>query len=81
MHVPIDVPIENYALSNECVPNNEVLRISTYHSAISGQHVNMQHERKRCGDVAPGNTRSRAQLGERRIWLPRVQLYLNSLPQ
>ena len=65
------VAAENYALSNECVPNNEVLRISTYHFAIRGKHVNIQRERERQGDVAHGNTRSRAQLGDRRMWLPR----------
>ena len=80
MYVPIDGRAENYVLSNECGPNNEVLRVSTYHSIIRGQQVNMQCEREHQGDVAHGNTRSRAQLGERRMWLPRVQVYLSSLP-
>ena len=72
------VAAENYAFSiNECVPNN----IYVYHSVIRGQHVNMQHERERQVDVAHGNTRSRAQLGERRMWLPRVQVYFSSLPR
>ena len=75
------VGARNYALSNECVPNNEVLPISTYHSVIRGEHVNMQRERERQGDVTHGNTRSRAQLGERHMWLPRVQVYMSSLPQ
>ena len=79
--MPIDGRAENYALSNECVPNKEVLRISTYHSVIRGQHVNMQREHERQGYVAHGNTRSRAQLGERRMWLPSVQVYLGSLPR
>ena len=63
------VAAKNDALSNECVPNNEVLRISTYHSVIRGQHVNMQREHECQGDVAHGTTRSRAQLGERCMWL------------
>ena len=75
------VAFENYALSNECVPNNEVLLISAYHSIIRGQHVNMQCERERQGDVAHGNTGSRAQHGEHCMWLPRVQLYLSFLPR
>ena len=64
------VMAENYALSNECVPNN----ISTYHSVIRGQHVNMQRDCEHQGDIAHGNTRSRAQLGERRMWLPHLQV-------
>ena len=64
---------EKYALSIECVPNNEVFRIFTYHSVIRSQHVNMQREHERQGDVANDNTRSRAQLGERHMWLPRVR--------
>ena len=75
------VAAENYALSNECVSNNEVLHISTYHSVIRGQHVNMQRERELQGDVAHGNTRSQAQLGERRMWPPSIQVYLSSMPR
>ena len=51
------VTAENYALNNECASNNEVLRISSYHSVICGE---------RQGDVAHGNTRSQAQLGKHR---------------
>ena len=74
------VAAKNYALNNECVSNNEVLRISSYHSVIRGLPFNRQREHERQGDVAHGNTRSRAQLGKRRTWLPRVQVYLGSLP-
>ena len=74
------VAAENYALSNECVPNNEVLCISVYDSVIRSQHVNMRHKCERQGDVAHGNIRSQAQLGERHVWL-RVQVYLSSLPR
>ena len=35
------VSAENYALNNECAPNNEVLCISTYHSVIHGKRVSM----------------------------------------
>ena len=34
------VAAENYALNNKCAPNNEVLRISSYHSVIRGKYVN-----------------------------------------
>ena len=33
------VMAENYALNNECAPNNEVLRISSYHLVICGKRV------------------------------------------
>ena len=52
------VAVENYALNNECVPNNDVLRISSYRSVIQGKRV--QRERERRGDIiAHGDTRSR----------------------
>ena len=66
------VVAENYALNNECAPNNEVLRISLYYSVQT-----RQRERERQGDVTHG---IRAQLGERRAWPPRVHVYLDSLP-
>ena len=31
------VAVEIYALNNECAPNNEVVRISSYHSVIHGK--------------------------------------------
>ena len=34
------VAAENYSLNNECAPNSEVLRISSYHSVICGKRVN-----------------------------------------
>ena len=58
------VVAENYALNNRCEPNNEVLHISSYHSFIR-----CKRERERQGDVAQGNTRSRAQLGKCSMWL------------
>ena len=65
------VEAENYVPTNECAPNNEVLCISSYYS------VQMrQRERERQGHiVAHGDTRSRVQLGKRRTWPPRVQVY------
>ena len=76
------VAAENYALSNECVPNNEVLRIFVYHTAIRGKHVNIQRERECQGDVAHGNTRSRAQLGRTSfVATTCTKVYLCSLPR
>ena len=34
------VTAETYVLNNEYAPNNEILRISLYHSVICGKHVN-----------------------------------------
>ena len=65
------VAAENYALNNECTPNNEFLRISSY-IPFRYMRQTRQRELERQGDVAHGNTRSRAQLGNRRTWPPRV---------
>ena len=40
MQAPIDGPAEKDALNNECVPNNEVLRISSYRSIVREKRVN-----------------------------------------
>ena len=69
--------VENYALSNECASNNKVLLLSSYHSIIHSERVNASNERQ--GEVAHGDTRSRAHLGKCRTWPPHVQVYLNSL--
>ena len=57
------VAAENYALNNECAPNNEVLSISSYHSIIRGKRVNASVNVQDV--VAHGDTRSRVQLGKR----------------
>ena len=68
----------NYVHNNECVPNNEVLCYIFVPFDYTWQTCHCERERQ--GDAAHGNTRSRAQLGKRRTWPPRVQVYLDSLP-
>ena len=46
------VTADNYALNNECGPNNEVLRISSYHSIIHGKCVNSSVNVKETSYVA-----------------------------
>ena len=58
------ITAENYVPNNECAPNNEVFHISSYHSIIHGKC-----ECERQVYVAHGETRSRAQLGKRRIYV------------
>ena len=38
--MPMMVMAGYHVLNNECVPNNEVICISSYHSNICGEHVN-----------------------------------------
>ena len=71
---------ENYVLNNEWGPNNEVLCISSHHSVIRGIHVNASVNVRETY-VIHSDTRSRAQLGKRCTWPPRVQVRLDSLPR
>ena len=62
-------------INNAYAPNNEVLLMSSV----------TRHTRQRVfecrGDIlAHGDARSRVQIGKRRTWPPRGQVYLDSLP-
>ena len=70
----------NYALNNECAPNNEVLRISTYHSVIRNKCISMSvNVKERSKHMATQEAEYNLEIVVRGLHII-IEVYLDSVP-